>query len=336
MEQLSAWSQIGIFAAKTGLIVFGIAFVAILIALLAAKSAQRPELEITSLHEKFSDYALWLKSQLLEKKEFKAFRKKMKQKEEEPNKKHAFVIEFEGDTKASAVENLREEVNAILAAATPEDQVIVKVESPGGVVHGYGLAASQLLRIREKGIPLVVCVDMVAASGGYLMSVVANKIIAAPFAIVGSVGVVASVPNFFRLLKKNDIDYQEYTAGEFKRTVSVLGEITPKGEEKFKEQLEATHVLFKGFVSKYRPQLDLHQVATGEYWYGEQALGLKLIDEIKTSDDLLMSLAETHKIFKVKYEKQQTLQEKISHVLGQAVIKGISGTLEKLEARRWI
>lgn len=211
MEQLGAWSQIGVFAAKTGLIVFGFAFFAILIAVLAAKSAQKPELEITPLHEKFADYALWLKSQLLEKKDFKAFRKAQKQKEEEPNKKHAFVLEFEGDTKASAVENLREEVNAILAAASTEDQVIVKVESPGGVVHGYGLAASQLLRIREKGIPLTICVDMVAASGGYLMSVVANKIVAAPFAIVGSVGVVASVPNFYRLLKKNDIDYTEYT-----------------------------------------------------------------------------------------------------------------------------
>jgi serine protease SohB len=337
MEQIGAWSQIGVFSAKAGLIVFALALVIILIAVLAAKSAEKPELEITPLHEKFQDYGIWLKSMILEKEELKAEKKKMKEEEkEETHKKRAFLIEFEGDVHASATDNLREEVTAILTAAGPEDEVIVKVESPGGVVHGYGLAASQLLRVREQNIPLTICIDKVAASGGYLMSCVGSKVIAAPFAIVGSIGVVAQVPNFHRLLKKNDVDYQEYTAGEFKRTVSIFGEITAKGEEKFKEQLEATHLLFKGFVSKYRPQLDLAKIATGEYWYGQQALDLHLVDSISTSDDYLMKLSKTHKIFKVTYQKHETLQDKISKALGQAVVKAFDKILQKIEMQKWV
>ncbi len=246
------------------------------------------------------------------------------------------MIDFEGDIKASAVENLREEVTAVLTIATPQDEVVVRVESPGGVVHGYGLAASQLLRVREKNIPLTVCVDKVATSGGYLMSCTANKILCAPFAIVGSIGVVAQVPNVHRVLKKFDVDYKEYTAGEFKRTVSLLGEITPKGEEKFKEQLEDTHILFKGFVQKFRPQLNINEVATGEYWYGEQAIGKKLVDEIRTSDDYLLSLSEKHQVVKVTYEHHQSFSDKLTGIVGKAFKKGSLALIEELEARRFI
>ena len=190
------------------------------------------------------------------------------------------MVDFKGSIDAGEVASLREEISAILTIADKGDEVIVNVESGGGMVHGYGLASSQLDRLRKAEIPLSICVDKVAASGGYMMACVANKVYAAPFAIVGSIGVVAQVPNFNRLLKKHDIDYEQHTAGDFKRTLTIFGENTDEGREKFQKELEETHVLFKAFISKYRPELDIAKVATGEHWYGQQAIELGLIDEV--------------------------------------------------------
>ncbi|WP_413942748.1 protease SohB [Bdellovibrio sp. HCB-162] len=339
---MDALQSIGIFAAQTFLILFAILAVIITIAMLASRAGDKSEIQIELLHKKYKNFRNLLKSQTLTKNERKELKKKLKEerksqdKESLDHEKKIFLVDFEGDIKASAVENLREEITAILTTATPHDEVVVRVESPGGMVHGYGLAASQLLRVREKGIPLTVCVDKVAASGGYLMSVTANKILCAPFAIVGSIGVVAQVPNVHRALKKFDVDYKEYTAGEYKRTVSLLGEITPKGEEKFKEQLEDTHVLFKNFVHKFRPNMNLAEVATGEYWYGEQALGKGLVDEIRTSDDYLLGLSEKHQIVKVKYEHHESLSDKLTGIIGKAFKKGSISIIEELETRRFL
>lgn len=181
------------------------------------------------------------------------------------------------------------------------------------MVHGYGLASSQLDRLRQANIPLTICVDKVAASGGYMMACVANKIYAAPFAIVGSIGVVAQLPNFNRLLKKHEIDYEQHTAGNFKRTLTVFGENTDEGRDKFQQELEETHVLFKNFIHQYRPDLDLDTVATGEHWYGQQAIELGLIDAISTSDDVIMKLAETHTVIKVSYQIKKKLADKFAH-----------------------
>ncbi|MGZ3769597.1 MAG: protease SohB [Bdellovibrio sp.] len=339
---MDALQTIGIFAAETFLILFAILAVIIVIALIASRASHKNEIEIELLHKKYKHIRNLLKSQTLTKSERKELKKKLKEErkahetQSRGHEKKIFVVDFEGDVKATAVENLREEITAILTTATPEDEVVVRVESPGGVVHGYGLAASQLLRVREHGIQLTVCIDKVAASGGYLMSCTANKIICAPFAIVGSIGVVAQVPNLFRVLKKHDVDFKEYTAGEYKRTVSLLGEITPKGEEKFKEQLEETHILFKNFVHKFRPQMNLAEVATGEYWYGDQALGKGLIDEIGTSDNYLLGLSEKHQVIKVKYEHHESFSEKVSGIIGKAFHKGSLSILEELETRRFL
>lgn len=339
---MNALQSIGIFAAQTFLILFAIIAIILVIAMVASKASQKTELQVELLHKKYKDFRNLLKSETLTKSERKELKKKLKEEQKKqddsastPGKK-IYVVDFHGDIKASAVENLREEITGILTVATPNDEVVVRVESPGGVVHGYGLAASQLLRVREKNIPLTVCVDKVAASGGYMMSVTANKILCAPFAIVGSIGVVAQVPNLFRVLKKYDVDYKEYTAGEYKRTVSLLGEITEKGEEKFKAQLEDTHVLFKNFVHKFRPQMNLSEVATGEYWYGEQALGKGLVDEIRTSDDYLLGLSETHQIVKVKFERHESISEKLTGIVGKAFHKGSLAIVEELETRRFL
>lgn len=330
MEMLQT---VGVFFAQTIIIVLAIVAILLTIAALAMKAKNHKTFELEILNEKYEDQVQALKEALLSDDEYKAERKKLKKenklKQSEPhsNKPKTFVIDFlKGDINASETENLREEISTILGVATPNDEVVVRIESPGGVVHGYGFAAAQLLRIRAANIPLVVCVDQVAASGGYMMACTANKILAAPFALVGSIGVVAQVPNFNRLLKKYDVDYKEYTAGDYKRTVSLFGEITEKGENKFKEQLELTHQLFKSFVSKYRPNMDISKVATGEFWYGETALTLGLIDTISTSDDYLLTKSKEHQVVRISFEKKPTLSDKISDLVSKAA----SLTLKKI------
>ena len=336
MEMLQ---HIGIFFAEALIIVLAIIAVLLTIASLALKGKGKDAFEIELLHEKYEDQTQALKESFLTsaeiKKEHKRLKKDLKKKEkdasDEKKSRRIFVIEFlHGDIKASASENLKEEVNTVLGVATALDEVVVKVESPGGLVHSYGYAAAQLLRIREAQIPLTICVDQVAASGGYLMACVGHKIIAAPFALIGSIGVVAQVPNFYRLLKKHDVDYKEYTAGDYKRTVSLFGEITEKGELKFKEQLELTHQLFKSFVSRFRPHMDLSKVATGEFWYGENAKTLGLIDDIKTSDEYIVNLAKDHQVVKISFEHKPSLMEKISENISATISKAFSLTLSKM------
>ncbi|HEM8709666.1 protease SohB [Acinetobacter baumannii] len=228
------------------------------------------------------------------------------------NNQKIFVLDFKGDIQASAVENLREEITLILATAKAgRDRIVVRLESPGGMVHGYGLAAAQLVRLRDAGFHLTICVDKVAASGGYMMACIANEIISAPFAVVGSIGVVAQVPNFNRLLKEHNVDFELYTAGQYKRTVTMFGENTPEGKAKFEEELQQTHVLFKHFVEKYRPQLNVDKVATGEHWYGQDALDLNLVDKLQTSDEYLLALLPQHDVYVINTRKKATLGEKL-------------------------
>ncbi|MFB2538859.1 MULTISPECIES: protease SohB [unclassified Acinetobacter] len=225
---------------------------------------------------------------------------------------NVYVLDFKGDVFVNAVDQLREEITLILSVAKPDqDRVVLRLESPGGAVHGYGLAAAQLVRLRDAGFELIICVDKVAASGGYMMACIANQIISAPFAVVGSIGVVAQLPNFNKLLKKHDIDYEVFTAGEYKRTVTVFGENSDQGKQKFEQELQQTHELFKHFVEKYRPKLNVEQVATGEHWYGEDALKLNLVDELKTSDAYLLDLIEQNDVYLIQTRHKPTLGEKL-------------------------
>ena len=230
---------------------------------------------------------------------------------EQPAKNRVFVLNFDGNISASAVTHLREEVTAILTQATISDEVLIKLESPGGMVHSYGLAGSQLDRLRKKGIPLTVCVDKVAASGGYMMACVADKILAAPFAIVGSIGVVAQMPNFNRVLKKHDVDFEILTAGKYKRTLTMFGENTDEGREKFVEELEETHTLFKQYVAERRPQVDIEKLATGEIWYGSQAKALELVDDVMTSDEYLVSRIAEADVFEVAFAQKKKLYQRL-------------------------
>lgn len=354
-------TEYGLFLAKTITFVVAVFVVISLVVSVGGrnKKSEKGHIEVTKLNEKFDHLRDSLRDAMLDDEEYKEFEKaeKKRLKEEKAQKKKAakeagknkqdsaqgvlaerkriFVLDFHGDIKASEVECLREEITTVLTLARPTDEVVVKVESGGGMVHGYGLASSQLARITGKNIPLTVCVDKVAASGGYMMACVANKIVAAPFAILGSIGVVAQLPNFHKLLKKNDIDYEMFTAGEYKRTVTMFGENTDKGRSKFVEELEDTHVLFKEFVSEHRPQVDVAKVATGEVWYGLRAKAVNLIDELQTSDEYLFTQAADADIYEVEFAFKKSLQEKLGIAAQGAVDRLLMSWWERLNISRW-
>lgn len=272
------------------------------------------EMRITHLNARLEEQQQKIAQVLFDRNEIKDMAKRLlrdrKQRKKDNHK--IFVIDFKGDIQASAVEQLREEITVILSIAKAgRDKVVVRLESPGGMVHGYGLAAAQLARLRDAGFYLTVCVDKVAASGGYMMACIAQEVIAAPFAVVGSIGVVAQMPNFHKLLKEHNIDFDVYTAGEYKRTVTVFGENSEEGRAKFESELQQTHALFKHFVEKYRHQLDVAEVATGEHWYGEDAIKLKLVDKLETSDAYLLSLLPNHDVYVIHSRKKPTLGEKL-------------------------
>lgn len=321
-------SQYGLFLAKIATIVVAIAVVATLIVNLTQRKRQRGELRITNLSEQYKEMQEDMSAALLDGPQQKLWHKAQKKKHKleaktakanakrgvkaPGDKPKVWVLDFKGSMDAHEVTALREEVTAVLAVIKPQDQVVLRLESPGGVVHGYGLAASQLQRLRDKNIPLTIAVDKVAASGGYMMACVGNRIISAPFAIIGSIGVVAQIPNFNRFLKNKDIDIELHTAGQYKRTLTLLGENTEEGRQKFREDLNETHHLFKDFVHQMRPQLDIEQVATGEHWYGQQAQEKGLVDEIGTSDDLLLGLMEAHDVLNVRYLQRKKLMDRFT------------------------
>ena len=339
------WSDIltgyGIFILEILTILLVIAaIVAMIISAKQRNAIPHGELVVTDLSEEFKGAVKHLRDfQLSEeelkqaektekkakKQEAKALKAKLKNGEKETPKPCVYVLDFKGDISASETTALREEISAIINVAKADDEVLLRLESPGGVVHGYGLAASQLARLKQKGIKLTVAVDKVAASGGYMMACVADKIVSAPFAIIGSIGVVAQIPNIHRLLKKHDVDVDVMTAGEFKRTVTVLGENTEKGKQKFQAELEETHQLFKQFVTQNRPHLDVDKVATGEHWFGQQALALQLVDELATSDDIILEKMKDKSVIAVKYKVKKPLLQKI----GKQAEESIEGIIHR-------
>ena len=280
-------------------------------------------LKITNLSNKYNSMAETIKAIGLSKKEkkkqIKTLKKKAKEENKEDKKKPVYVLNFNGDIEASTVDNLKEEINAILKSETKCQEIVLRLESPGGTVIGYGLCAAQLQRLRDAGIKITACVDKVAASGGYMMACVCNKIISAPFAIIGSIGVVAAIPNFHKVLKKNDVDYELHTAGEYKRTITMFGETTKEGRKKFKENLEEIHELFKQHVHSFRPKMNLKKVATGEYWEGLKALELGLVDEISTSDEYLLKLSKKYEIYEISYITKKKIQDRFGRFLSSTL-----------------
>ena len=306
----------GLFIAKLGTVaIILLAVIGVIVA--STKRGIHPEgLAVQHLNRRFDDLGDTLRRAVHGKESFKKVAKE-RQKEKKQlakkgsQRKRVYVLDFKGDIRATATASLREEVSAILAVASKEDQVLVRLENSGGTVHEHGLAASQLLRIREKDIPLVISVDKVAASGGYLMACVASHVMAAPFAIIGSIGVIAQLPNFHRYLEDKGVDFEQVTAGRFKRTLTIFGKNTEEGREKLKEEIEDVHELFKSEISAHRPQIDIDRVATGEHWYGIRALDLGLIDEIRTSDDFLATASSESDLYHVAFKRRRGLPERV-------------------------
>ena len=326
------FAEYGLFLLKAITVVAAIVVVIGTAAAAGKRASHHEGLEIESLNKKYQLLASALKQAVMKKAEWKAEAKAEKERDKaaaksDEKRPRAFVIDFKGDLKASAVPSLREEVSAVLEVATAEDQVIVRLENYGGVVHEHGLAASQLIRIRDREIPLTIAVDKVAASGGYLMACVASKIVSAPFAILGSIGVIAQLPNFNRLMDSHGIDFEQITAGKYKRNVTVFGKNTDEDRARLKEELEDVHSLFKGAVSRYRPELDLDKIATGEHWYGTRAIELGLVDEIKTSDELLADLAKDMDLYRVAYKIKQPLQKRL--------MANVDGALDRVDNMNW-
>ncbi len=346
--------QYGMFLAKAATIV--IAIIIVFGAIAASgnrqrKSGKKGHIKVTHLNEHFDEMKDTLRHTVLAKDQLKQVHKSEKKQakletkeqaklekealkktetdspaEQESDvpirKKRVYVLNFTGDIAAEEVSSLREEITAVLSLAEPSDEVLLRLESPGGMVHAYGLASSQLLRIKSKQIPLTICVDKVAASGGYMMACLADRLIVAPFSIIGSIGVLVQIPNFYRVLKKHEIDYEIISAGEFKRTLSQFGEITQKGKDKVQEEVETMHDIFKKWIKDHRPSVDIDKIATGETWVGTQAKERYMVDEIKTSDECIVSACENADVFEVEFEIQKSIQDKIGSVF--------QGTVEKL------
>lgn len=330
--------EYGMFLAKALTIIISIGAVLSMVVSASQKTNRgedNGEIEILPLNIDFEKTKNKLRIATVEESEKKIERKKIKKESKNKNafkpksKRKVYVVNFEGNIAASAVDNLREEITAILSVANKKDEIVVRLESSGGMVHSYGLASSQLDRIKKAKLKLTICVDKVAASGGYMMACVGDKIIAAPFAIVGSIGVVAQMPNFNKLLKKHDIDFELLTAGEHKRTLTLFGKNTDKGREKFIEELNETHELFKEYVSKRRPNVDINKIASGEIWFGSRAKELSLVDEISTSDEYICSCFNSAKVFEIKFVRKQKLLQRV----GGSVEASITRIAEKLWSR---
>ena len=330
-------SEYGLFLAKavTVLVVFA------LIVAIAASASQKDKgsaPKIVHLNKKLKSLTDHIDSKTLSKKELKAKAKKEKvdsKNKDEASKPKTYVLDFNGDIKASQADRLKDDITAILALDEAIEEVVVKVESGGGMVHQYGFAAAQLDRIKQRNIPLTVCVDRVAASGGYMMAVVADKIVSAPFAIIGSIGVIAQLPNFNKVLKKNDIDFEVHTAGEYKRTLTMFGENTDKAREKFRDDLKDVHTMFKDFVKGHRDVVNVETVANGDVWYGEKAREQNLVDVLQTSDDYLLEKTKTSDVYLITHEKKKNLAQKLGLSARKGVSEGIEAAVEKLAHSKW-
>ena len=312
-------SEFGLFLAKAITLVIAILVIAGGIFWIASKTRKKEKagkLTIQNMNDKYKDYEETVNHTTQTKFEKKLYKKAQKKARSQSNHKNSrnriFLVDFQGDIKASSVNSLREEITAIILSKKPGDEVLLCVDSPGGMVNAYGLAAAQIQRLKDEKIKLTISVDKMAASGGYMMACVADHIIAAPFAIVGSIGVIAQLPNFHQWLKKKDIQFEQIYAGQFKRTLTLFGENTPEGRQKLQEEINDAHELFKDFIEKYRPKININQVATGEHWFATQALELNLLDEIMTSDNFLLAAKATHDIYQVKYEQRKTFAQRIS------------------------
>ena len=325
--------EYGLFLAKTLTVVAAVVFIVGVVTAATRKEREPGGLTVRNLNDRYRELADSLRKEILPKREYKAHAKaakserKSREKSSAQRRQRMFVLDFHGDLKATSVAALRHEVSAVLSVVQPGDEVLLRLENYGGLVHEHGLAASQLVRLRERQVPLTVAVDKVAASGGYMMACVGERIVCAPFAVIGSIGVLAQIPNFHRLLDQHGVQVEQVKAGRFKRTVTMFGQNTEEDRAKLAEELEDVHRLFRDLIVRYRPGLDIDAVSTGEHWYGSNALALGLVDELGTSDDRLLTALETRDLYSVRWKGRKTLTEKVVAAVeggADALVRGVA------------
>lgn len=330
----------GSFLAKLITLVIAITFIIAMIASLAKREREPARLEIKNLNGHYQQLERQLLRHVLPRKEYKKRVKQLaravrEQERETAKRKKLFLLDFHGDVRATAVASLREEITAVLRVAGPEDEVLVRLENAGGLVHDHGLAASQLLRLRQQGIPLTIAVDKIATSGGYMMACVADRIMAAPFAILGSIGVLLQLPNFHRVLDRKGVDFELLKGGRHKRTLTLFAENTDEDRQKAKQEIEDLHALFKQFVSDHRPRVQIDQVATGEYWYGTRARSLELCDELVTSDDYLLRASKDTDLLAVSMVRRKPIGRRLAGAFDSFCDGMLSRWLERRRADAW-
>ncbi|MGP9567362.1 protease SohB [Halomonas sp. AOP5-B2-8] len=344
---MSEWvAELGTFLVQTAIVIAML----VIGLLLVTRSRQAKERGLTLRVEQLNDQRLDRSRRLrlatalpsARKKLLKTFRQNEKKRlkvqkndQQAPPASRVWVLDFHGDLKASQTEHFAQEISAIIDVASEEDEVVIRLESAGGLVHAYGLAAAQMDRLSAAGLITTVCIDKVAASGGYMMACTAQHIKAAPFAVIGSIGVVAQVPNIHRLLKKHDIDVELLTAGKYKRTLTVLGENTEEGKDKFLDDLENTHRLFKHYVAERRPTMDIDSLATGEIWYGSEALPQLLVDSVGTSEAYLTERMAQVQVYTVKLEAPKTMGRKLGLAVSAGVETAALKALGLIDAAGW-
>jgi len=350
---LEFFMQYGMFLAKVLTVAFAIIFIIVVVAASGnrhKKEVAKGHIKVTKINDHLDEMLNSLEKAVLEKDSYKKQLKEKKKQEKKEHKaqkgstdkaesaeaeKRVFLLNFKGDIAATAVASLRETITAVLAIANASDKVILRLESPGGMVHAYGLASSQLMRLKDRKIPLTICVDKVAASGGYMMACLADRLIAAPFAIIGSIGVLVQLPNFHRVLKKNDIDYETISAGEFKTTLTTFGEITQKGRDKVKEDVEDMHGLFKKWVKDHRPSVDIDKISTGETWVGVQAKERYMVDELRTSDDCIVDACKNADVYEIEYQQKQSLQDRVGSIFKGGLEGALTGFFDRAENEKY-
>ncbi len=300
------------------------------------KKSKEPKVIIQSLSKVYHDRELGLRKKINKyaAKKWLKSKNKLNKKNKPSDKPILFVLDFKGDVKASATQQFRELIDVLLLhhQDTP-CEVLLRIDSPGGMVNQYGFASAQCQRLTQAGIHLTIAIDRVAASGGYMMACVADQILAAPFAVVGSIGVIFQLPNFHRYLDKHNIDVELLTAGDDKRNLTMLAKNTDEDREKCQEQIEEVHALFKNHVANERPQCDMERIATGRYWYGTQAFELRLVDKLITSDDYLLSKYSSHQLYHLSMSSKKDWKKSLSHD-GSALLQKASQWIERLSSDR--
>jgi serine protease SohB len=283
----------------------------LIMCLIIIKNKDNKYIKIKNINKKYITFKKLFLSEILKKTEKKQIIKNINEEEKITKTKNLFILNFNGDINASDINNLKDILSVIILNKKYVDEVLIKLTSNGGIVTNYGLAATQLKRLKNENINLTISIDTIAASGGYMMACVANKIIASHFSIIGSIGVLGIIPNINKILNKNNIEIEYHTSGKYKKTLSIIGENTEIGRKKFIESLENTHFLFKNFVKENRSQINIEEIATGEYWYGIDALKLNLIDKIQTSDEYIMENLNTTQIYEIKLNEKTNIKNKI-------------------------